>query len=258
MDGSVEDMVLQVEEDEDDLLALLQNEESTVDNSQECLKMKETDLVPILGSPVQQPTNIPESIIDSKEDQTTKESQRDCLEIRLSALMDIPIEHEEVGRNHLRNSTEIRNFKNDDEQSTEILVSSQDSNVDCLEIPLTSNQLHLPSLDDQKEDLDTPLEDEKNSPSVTQSPSNERIGDDKEDDYEDMFYFPPDCPDEEAEQPVVGDQIKAEAQETSQDTPTDTIEWWICTVCDANLLDSVTYRDHLQLHLAEEEVVSGN
>lgn len=42
-------------------------------------------------------------------------------------------------------------------------------------------------------------------------------------------------------------------QELTQSDPAkDTVEFWVCPACDANLLNSEAYRDHLEKHLAED------
>lgn len=56
--------------------------------------------------------------------------------------------------------------------------------------------------------------------------------------------------DEEMGQHSVSNDSEAEG---SQGSETDNVEFWVCPVCGANLLDPEAYRDHLHQHLAEDE-----
>lgn len=52
----------------------------------------------------------------------------------------------------------------------------------------------------------------------------------------------------------MGQQVAQDTEsEGSQGSETDNVEFWVCPVCGANLLDPEAFRDHLHQHLAEDE-----
>lgn len=270
VDGTMEDMVLQVEEDEEDLLAALLYDGQEITNNT-AIDWDKEDVVIALSTGIDsgQTTDLQVKDNETASNVLPKTIYSDnCIEQRLSMLMDIPLDETEDPNNNLKTvPPESQKESLSQQLNQSILENSQEDCLDCLGDSIVVSTLadkehdSLPTLCDQpvQEEQDKVSESTEkvlatdNEATRTSHDKSQVISDEEEEEnFDDLFYFPPDCPDEENERTEDKQWDKASTQESQGDN----VELWICSVCDANLLGAEAYRDHLQLHLAEDEVVS--
>lgn len=227
MDWSMEDIVLRVEEDEDDLLAILEGNEVVVEKppQKDLVEEKDNERGSDLMAEIDQ---IKEFIIESvKEEQGEIITLNDSFEEGKSdevepAVTSISIETAEI----------VCLLENE----------SQGTGTDIVVIPVECKE------DSDKEDV------------ISLCGSNIE-------DPDDMFVIPANSEYEDTEQVVnqmdVPKDTELEKGEGVISSTTDidnatsqpsqeSVEFWVCPVCGANLIDSEMYRDHLQWHLTED------
>lgn len=212
IDGSLEDIVLQVEDDEEDLLAVLQNESKENGEGETCLNHKSDHSV----------VHWPE----------IKDGQ-DIIEQRLSLLMDIPLVEADCGIIDSYAVPKTSPNASSTDQYSQCTKISNSRNSDCLEThDQETVQVCISDLPGEEDNgkLIVKTETDEVANISEPGPSNK--------DKESTLDYP---------------DVKNVKQEKMN---TDNVELWICTVCDANLLGSEEYRDHLKLHLTEDDVVS--
>lgn len=246
----MEDMVLQVEEDEEDLLAALLYDGQEITNNT-AIDWDQEDVVIALFTEIDSGQTTDNATASNEVPKTIYSDN--CIEQRLSMLMDIPLDEPEDPNNNLKTVPPESQKESLSQQLNHCILENSQEN--CLGDSVVDKEHDsLPTLTDQpaKEETDKVNETTDNEVTPESLDKSQVISDEEEENFDDLFYFPPDCPEEEDERT----EVKQCDYACTQGSQGDNVELWICSVCDANLLGAEAYRDHLQLHLAEDEVVS--